>query len=111
MLLNKIKYSFLNKELDEEETPWVTFTQDGDEYVWSEAYVVNYWSAYGIINNVMDSQYFSRNDVTTDNAFSVGLQEYKIGESDPVKVKIDNKNGENEDGSVKFMLDRYERRF
>ena len=91
------------QELDDAETPWVTFTQNGDNYVWSEAYVVNYWSAYGIFDGVMNSEYFKRNDVTTDNAFSVGLQEYVIGEGDPVKVKVDNKSSVDEEGNLKFI--------
>lgn len=86
-------------ELEEAGTPWATFKKDGDEYVWSEAYLVNYWSVYDICDQIMNSDYFNNAPfgpdyaVTTDNAFCCALQTYKIGDGEEVTVLIDNLNG------------------
>lgn len=92
------------QELDDAGTPWVTFTK-GEEnvYTWSEAYVVNYWSAFGVFDGVMNSEYFNKNGINTFDGFSVALQEYVIGESDPVIVKVDNLNTKDENGNLKFV--------
>lgn len=98
------------KELDDANTPWATFKKNGDgTYTFSEAWLVNYWSVYDIANQVMESEYFNRAAlgadyaVTTDNAFSVALQEYKIGDGDPVYVKVDNKSGLDDQLNMKFI--------
>lgn len=92
------------QELDDAKTPWVTFTK-GEEntYTWTEAYVVNYWSAFGVFDGVMNSEYFAKNGINTFDGFSVALQEYVIGESDPVLVKVDNLNTKDENGNLKFI--------
>lgn len=91
------------QELDDAGTPWATITAGEDNtYIWSEAYVVNYWTAFGIFDKVMNSEYFNRNGLSTSDAFSVAYQEYHIGESEPVKVKVDNLNT-TENGELKFV--------
>ena len=92
------------KELEDAGTPWATFTNNGDNtYTWKEAYSINYWSVFGVADKVMNSDYFNRNDLNTSDAFSVALQEFKIGESDPTIVKVDNLNSLNEDFTPKFI--------
>ena len=98
------------QELDDAGTPWATLTKNDDgTSTWTEAYLVNYWSVYGVADKVLSSEYFNKAAlgdayaITTDNAFSVALQEFKIGESESVFVKIDNKNGLNADLSPKFI--------
>lgn len=91
---------------------WASF-EISDEatntYTWKEAYLVNYWSVYDICDRVMNSEYFNRAalgeeyKVNTENAFSVAMQQYKIGESDVKTIKIDNSNGLNEDLSLKYI--------
>ena len=92
------------KELEDAGTPWATFTNNGDNsYTWREAYSINYWSVFGVADQVMNSEYFNRNGLNTSDAFSVALQEFKIGESDPTIVKVDNLNSLNEDLTPKFI--------
>lgn len=92
------------QELDDSNTPWATFTAgENDTYTWKEAYVVNYWSAFGIFDGVMNSQYFAKNGINTFDGFSVAMQEYVIGESDSVIVKVDNLNTTDAEGKVKFI--------
>lgn len=98
------------KELDDANTPWASLTKESDgSYTWSEAYLVNYWSVYGIADKVLSSEYFNKaalgSDyaITTDQAFCTSLQEYKIGESEKMVVSIDNKNGLDENLNPKFI--------
>jgi len=98
------------QELDDAGTPWATLVEnDDDTYTWSEAYLVNFWSVYDIADRLMSSEYFNRDAigvdyrVTTDSGFSISMQQYTIGESDSVTVKIDNDNGLNDDLSMKFI--------
>ena len=96
-------------ELEEAGTPWATFKKDGDEYVWSEAYLVNYWSVYDICDQIMNSDYFNNAPfgpdfaVTTDNAFCCALQTYKIGDGEEVTVLIDNLNGVDSNANPVFI--------
>ena len=93
------------QELDDEGTPWVTFTAgENNTYTWREAYVVNYWSAYGIFDPVMHSEYFNlANGITTANGFAVAMQEYVIGEGQAQIVKVDNKNSLDAENNLKFI--------
>lgn len=97
------------KELDDLGTPWASISKNDDgTYTWKEAYLVNFWSVYGIADNVMESEYFNRAalgadfTVTTEQAFSVALQEYTMGEKTTL-VKIDNKNGVDDQLNPKFI--------
>lgn len=98
------------QELDDAGTPWAKITKNDDgTTTWSEAYLVNYWSVYGVADKVMASEYFNKAAlgdayaITTDNAFSVSLQEFQVGEGEKVIVKIDNKNGVDENLNPKFI--------
>lgn len=98
------------QELDDASTPWAKFTKNEDNtYTWEEAYLVNYWSVYGVADKVLGSKYFNKAAlgadyaITTDNAFSIALQEYQIGDGDKVIVKIDNQNGVDENQNPKFI--------
>ena len=92
------------KELEDAGTPWATFTNNGDNtYTWREAYSINYWSVFGIADKVLASEYFNKNGINTSDAFSVALQEFKIGESEAEIVKVDNLNSSNEDLTPKFI--------
>lgn len=97
-------------EIEQDGKKWASMSKNEDgTYTFKEAYLVNYWSVFDIFNNVMNSDYYNRvalgeaYKVATDSAFAVALQQYKIGESDPVLVKVDNKNGTNSDLSAKYI--------
>lgn len=97
-------------ELDDASTPWASITKgENNTYTWKECYTVNYWSAYGIVDTVLDSNLFNRDalgsdyHIDTSSAFTVGMQQYKIGESDAVKVKVDNTSTTDASGNVKFI--------
>lgn len=98
------------KEAEDEGQKWAKIEKNDDgTYTWSEAHLVNYWSVYDIADKVTSSTYFNKAalgedfKITTDNAFAVAMQEYQIGESDPVIVKIDNKSGLDENKNLKFI--------
>lgn len=97
-------------ELDDANTPWVSFTEGEDSvFTWKECYTVNYWSVYDLVDTVMDSELFNRDalgatyHVETSSAFQVALQEYQIGEGEAVKVKIDNTSTTDENNAVIFI--------
>ena len=107
---NSYEVSHLKEYEDEQQKPWASLTKNDDgTYTWSEAYLVNYWSVYDIADQVTGSKYFNRAAlgadfaVTTDNTFAVALQEYRIGDSDPVTVQIDNTQGTDENMNLKFI--------
>ena len=107
---NSYEVSHLKEYEDEHQKPWASLTKNDDgTYTWSEAYLVNYWSVYDIADQVTGSKYFNRAAlgadfaVTTDNTFAVALQEYRIGDSDPVTVQIDNTQGTDENMNLKFI--------
>ena len=107
---NSYEVSHLKEYEDEHQKPWASLTKNNDgTYTWSEAYLVNYWSVYDIADQVTGSKYFNKAAlgadfaVTTDNTFAVALQEYRIGDSDPVTVQIDNTQGTDENMNLKFI--------
>ncbi len=97
-------------ELDDAGKPWASLTKgDGDIYTWKECYTVNYWSVYGYIDTMIHGDLFNAAAlgadyaVATSSAFSISMQQYKIGEGEESKVKIDNISTTDEDGNVKFV--------
>lgn len=97
-------------DLDDANTAWVSFTKgENDTYTWKECYTVNYWSVYGMIDSVLSSNLFNRAAlgadyaVATSSAFTISMQQYKIGEGDEVKVKVDNTSTTDAEENVKFI--------
>ena len=101
-------------ELAEYETDtnkkWATLTQvEGDTFKWEEAYLVNFWSVYGVADKVTTSEYFNLAafgagfEFTTDQTFACVAQEYKIGDGEVVKVNVDNLNGKDANQNLKFI--------
>lgn len=98
------------KEMEDAGLAWAKFeTLENNQFKWSEAWYVNYWSVYGTADKVMGSEYFNKAAlgaefaITTENAFSISLQQFTIGESESVTIKVDNTSGSNEDLSVKMI--------
>ena len=97
-------------ELDDAGTPWASLTKNSDDtYTWKECYTVNYWSVYGYIDTMIHGDLFNAAAlgadyaVATSSAFSISMQQYKIGEGEETKIKIDNISTTDDNGDVKFV--------
>ncbi len=97
-------------ELDDAGTAWASLTKNSDDtYTWKECYTVNYWSVYGYIDTMIHGDLFNAAAlgadfaVATSSAFSISMQQYKIGDGEETKIKIDNTSTTDKDGNVKFV--------